>query len=150
MRKLTEPSAGKPFTAAKNVDVTSTVEILRYFAGWADKIHGKVIEVRSSVPTCSISGQALILHIRLTKTNSVILVMNLTVLSCVDASSPLTHVLTSFAGPNHSLELPNGNLVSHYQFEVTLISAVDGRVETWPCTCYRKHGSSEGDRLSYA
>lgn len=37
-------NVGKPFTAAKNVDVTSTVEVLRYFAGWADKIHGKVIE----------------------------------------------------------------------------------------------------------
>ncbi|KAK0214433.1 aldehyde dehydrogenase [Armillaria fumosa] len=37
-------NVGKPFMAAKNVDVTGTVEVLRYFAGWADKIHGKVIE----------------------------------------------------------------------------------------------------------
>ncbi|KAK0443708.1 aldehyde dehydrogenase [Desarmillaria tabescens] len=37
-------NVGKPFTAAKNVDVAGTVDVLRYFAGWADKIQGKVIE----------------------------------------------------------------------------------------------------------
>ncbi|KAK0471827.1 aldehyde dehydrogenase domain-containing protein [Armillaria novae-zelandiae] len=37
-------NVGKPFTAAKIVDVTGTVDIFRYFAAWADKIQGKVIE----------------------------------------------------------------------------------------------------------
>jgi len=31
---------GKPFTIAKAVDVTASASALRYYAGWADKIHG--------------------------------------------------------------------------------------------------------------
>src|SRR6516225_8597082 len=34
---------GKPVAVAKAVDVTKTVACYRYFAGWADKIHGKTI-----------------------------------------------------------------------------------------------------------
>ena len=31
---------------ARFVDVRGTINTLRYYAGWADKIHGKTIEVR--------------------------------------------------------------------------------------------------------
>jgi aldehyde dehydrogenase (NAD+) len=36
---------GKPFGVAKAVDVAATVGCFRYFAGWADKVHGKTIPV---------------------------------------------------------------------------------------------------------
>jgi aldehyde dehydrogenase (NAD+) len=36
---------GKPFSAAKRVDVTKAVACYRYFAGWADKIQGKTIPI---------------------------------------------------------------------------------------------------------
>ena len=36
---------GKPFPVAKAVDVVKTVACYRYFAGWADKIHGKTIPI---------------------------------------------------------------------------------------------------------
>ncbi|KAI0042012.1 indole-3-acetaldehyde dehydrogenase [Auriscalpium vulgare] len=36
--------AGKPFLWAKNIDVTGAIATIRYYAGWADKMHGKVIE----------------------------------------------------------------------------------------------------------
>ncbi|KZT68472.1 aldehyde dehydrogenase [Daedalea quercina L-15889] len=35
---------GKSFLAAKDGDVKSVIECFRYYAGWADKIHGKTIE----------------------------------------------------------------------------------------------------------
>ncbi|CAG8475399.1 3103_t:CDS:2 [Ambispora leptoticha] len=35
---------GKAYATAKNVDLQLTIETIRYYAGWADKIHGKVIE----------------------------------------------------------------------------------------------------------
>lgn len=36
---------GKPFRVAKAVDVVKTVACYRYFAGWADKVHGKTIPI---------------------------------------------------------------------------------------------------------
>jgi aldehyde dehydrogenase (NAD+) len=36
---------GKPFSVAKTVDVPKTIACYRYFAGWADKIHGKTIPI---------------------------------------------------------------------------------------------------------
>jgi aldehyde dehydrogenase (NAD+) len=36
---------GKPLSIAKAVDVTKTIACYRYFAGWADKIHGKTIPI---------------------------------------------------------------------------------------------------------
>jgi aldehyde dehydrogenase (NAD+) len=36
---------GKPVSVAKAVDVAATVGCLRYFAGWADKVHGKTIPI---------------------------------------------------------------------------------------------------------
>jgi aldehyde dehydrogenase (NAD+) len=36
---------GKPFAVAKAVDVAATAGCFRYFAGWADKVHGKTIPI---------------------------------------------------------------------------------------------------------
>jgi aldehyde dehydrogenase (NAD+) len=36
---------GKPFAIAKAVDVAATAGCFRYFAGWADKVHGKTIPI---------------------------------------------------------------------------------------------------------
>jgi aldehyde dehydrogenase (NAD+) len=36
---------GKPVSVAAAVDLPATISHLRYFAGWADKIHGKTIDV---------------------------------------------------------------------------------------------------------
>src|SRR5580658_5319268 len=36
---------GKPFSIAKAVDVAASVDCYRYFAGWADKVHGKTIPI---------------------------------------------------------------------------------------------------------
>ncbi|KAI8889564.1 aldehyde dehydrogenase [Backusella circina FSU 941] len=35
---------GKSFVIARDVDVTESINCYRYFAGWADKIHGKTID----------------------------------------------------------------------------------------------------------
>ncbi|CAO3677073.1 unnamed protein product [Rhizopus stolonifer] len=35
---------GKSFVVARDVDVTDSINCYRYFAGWADKIHGKTID----------------------------------------------------------------------------------------------------------
>lgn len=40
---------GKPYSTAYYVDVPYTVKILRYYAGWADKNHGKVIPADGNV-----------------------------------------------------------------------------------------------------
>lgn len=36
---------GKTFGWASNVDVTFSIEVTRYYAGWADKVTGQVVEV---------------------------------------------------------------------------------------------------------
>jgi aldehyde dehydrogenase (NAD+) len=38
---------GKPYMVAKHVDVPASVECIRYYAGWADKLSGKTIPVNS-------------------------------------------------------------------------------------------------------
>jgi aldehyde dehydrogenase (NAD+) len=45
LARLESVDNGKPFSIAKAVDVAATVGCFRYFAGWADKIHGKTIPV---------------------------------------------------------------------------------------------------------
>jgi len=40
-------TAGKAFNMARNIDVAGSIECLRYYAGWADKISGNVLEVDS-------------------------------------------------------------------------------------------------------
>jgi aldehyde dehydrogenase (NAD+) len=38
---------GKTYHWASTADIPSSIDTIRYYAGWADKIHGKVIEVCS-------------------------------------------------------------------------------------------------------
>lgn len=38
---------GKPFSVAKAADLALVIKTIRYYAGWADKIHGKVIPISS-------------------------------------------------------------------------------------------------------
>ena len=45
LARLESLDNGKPFTIAKAVDVAATVGCFRYFAGWADKVHGKTIPI---------------------------------------------------------------------------------------------------------
>ncbi|XP_070165844.1 aldehyde dehydrogenase, mitochondrial [Polyergus mexicanus] len=40
---------GKPYSSAYHVDVPFSVQVLRYYAGWADKNHGKVIPADGKV-----------------------------------------------------------------------------------------------------
>jgi aldehyde dehydrogenase (NAD+) len=39
---------GKPITDSRNVDLPLVIDCYRYYAGWADKIHGKTIPVRGN------------------------------------------------------------------------------------------------------
>ena len=43
--KLTNMSTGKHFVHTKARDIPLGINNMRYFAGWADKNHGKTIEV---------------------------------------------------------------------------------------------------------
>ncbi len=45
LARLESLDNGKPFAIAKAVDVAASVACIRYFAGWADKIHGKTIPI---------------------------------------------------------------------------------------------------------
>jgi aldehyde dehydrogenase (NAD+) len=38
---------GKPYSFSKNVDLALVIKTIRYYAGWADKIHGKTIPIAS-------------------------------------------------------------------------------------------------------
>lgn len=40
---------GKPYSSSYNVDVPMSIGVLRYYAGWADKNHGKVIPADGNV-----------------------------------------------------------------------------------------------------
>ena len=44
-------TSGKAFHMARKGDVAGSVECLRYYAGWADKISGNVIEVGPVIVT---------------------------------------------------------------------------------------------------
>ena len=39
---------GKTFQWAKDADVAFSISTIRYYAGWADKIHGQTIETDSN------------------------------------------------------------------------------------------------------
>jgi aldehyde dehydrogenase (NAD+) len=45
LARIESLDSGKPFSVAKAVDVPKTIACYRYFAGWADKIHGKTIPI---------------------------------------------------------------------------------------------------------
>ena len=40
---------GKPYSVARSADIPMSIDHYRYFAGWADKIHGKTIPVNPSM-----------------------------------------------------------------------------------------------------
>jgi acyl-CoA reductase-like NAD-dependent aldehyde dehydrogenase len=67
--------AGKTLNMAKTVDITGTISCIRYYAGWADKIHGQTIEVR--LPAEQKKKLNLLLH-RLMRTNLLTPDLNLT------------------------------------------------------------------------
>ncbi|KAG5219682.1 Aldehyde dehydrogenase [Salix suchowensis] len=46
MAALESLNTGKIFNDSRRGDIDSAIEVFRYYAGWADKIHGQVIEVR--------------------------------------------------------------------------------------------------------
>ncbi|KAF5365416.1 hypothetical protein D9758_010819 [Tetrapyrgos nigripes] len=37
-------NTGKPWSIARDIDIKNSIDVLRYYAGWADKVHGKTIE----------------------------------------------------------------------------------------------------------
>ena len=39
---------GKTFSNSKNIDLAMSIATIRYYAGWADKLHGQVIETDES------------------------------------------------------------------------------------------------------
>jgi aldehyde dehydrogenase (NAD+) len=45
MARLESLDCGKPVSVARSVDVVKTIACYRYFAGWADKVHGKTIPI---------------------------------------------------------------------------------------------------------
>jgi aldehyde dehydrogenase (NAD+) len=45
LARLESIDLGKPVSVARAVDVTKTIACYRYFAGWADKVHGKTIPI---------------------------------------------------------------------------------------------------------
>jgi aldehyde dehydrogenase (NAD+) len=48
LAKLESLDNGKPFRDALNADLALTIKCYRYYAGWADKIHGKTIPVEGN------------------------------------------------------------------------------------------------------
>ncbi|EFA75954.1 hypothetical protein PPL_10530 [Heterostelium album PN500] len=44
LAQLETIDVGKPYTVARDADVAESAQTIRYFAAWADKIHGKVIQ----------------------------------------------------------------------------------------------------------
>ena len=45
LARLESLDNGKPYAVAKAVDVPASISCYRYFAGWADKVHGKTIPI---------------------------------------------------------------------------------------------------------
>jgi len=39
---------GKPFTFSRDVDIGLAIKVYRYYAGYADKIHGKTINIEGA------------------------------------------------------------------------------------------------------
>lgn len=49
LSELESMDNGKPVGVAISVDVPAAISHLRYFAGWADKVHGKTMDVRENI-----------------------------------------------------------------------------------------------------
>lgn len=46
-------STGKAYSRARDTDIPASIATIRYFAGWADKIIGQVLEVSSPIHCAS-------------------------------------------------------------------------------------------------
>jgi len=46
--------SGKPYTHTFFMDTTGIAKILRYYAGWTDKIHGKTVPVDGNYLSCTL------------------------------------------------------------------------------------------------
>lgn len=53
--ELKNTCLGKVFAKAKAADIGGTIAVIRYYAGWADKIQGKTIEVTRHRPVFCIT-----------------------------------------------------------------------------------------------
>lgn len=51
LQTIESMDSGKPFLPTLFVDLQGTIKTLRYYAGYADKIHGTSIPMGKSIPT---------------------------------------------------------------------------------------------------
>jgi hypothetical protein len=54
LAKLEVLDSGKPFMVARDGDVADSIACFRYFAGWADKIHGNIINSTYDKTCCTV------------------------------------------------------------------------------------------------
>ncbi|MBU6460546.1 MAG: aldehyde dehydrogenase family protein [Proteobacteria bacterium] len=54
LARLESLDAGKPISAVLRQDVPAALDTIRYYAGWADKIHGEVIPARTDALTYTV------------------------------------------------------------------------------------------------
>ena len=107
-------------------DIGGSIAFFRYYAGWADKIHGQTIEV--SLTSLLHPGPRHSTRYRQTKTNLLTLDTNRTVLWCAHhltlcrATNVIEHI---FAGTNHTLELSFG--AYSYNLELKLRLTITSR-----------------------
>ena len=138
---------GKVFGMAKYVDIAGTINTLRYFAGWADKVHGKTIEVSRSEATqhgCKTHGvcRRMKPSSRIPGTNPTVSLYVIFLFHYGAAES-----LISFEGPNHSLELPSGQSLNleFLRHPIDIFpNSVHGILEDWPCSRYRQCRRPQG------
>jgi aldehyde dehydrogenase (NAD+) len=96
--------SGKTFENAKSVDVDKSIAAIKYYAGWADKITGKVVEVSFMTYSTAVGSEPG--HLQTTEDN-----LNYTrhepIGVCVGClAQPFCLFLSYSSGPNHSLEFP--------------------------------------------
>jgi aldehyde dehydrogenase (NAD+) len=48
LAKIESLDNGKPLSEAMGADLFQSIDVIRYYAGWADKIHGKTIPIRGN------------------------------------------------------------------------------------------------------
>lgn len=58
-------NSGKPFLQAFYVDLQGVIKTLRYYAGWADKIHGMTIPVGKGNQSTAVHLNLLMARLRL-------------------------------------------------------------------------------------
>jgi aldehyde dehydrogenase (NAD+) len=53
---------GKVYGNAKNFDITGSIKVVRYYAGWADKIHGETVEASPCLSAATVDAGGLTSH----------------------------------------------------------------------------------------